>query len=178
MVLEVAGIGQLEFGPRIGFSFLLFRKRYISRRRRGGNVEIRRLCLLPDFQARWEEGETRFGFGSFPRFPRGVISTALSIWPLSERSDAKGTFVTASVFPLGAHFSFSAKIWPFPSKIWRQDRPGATIPRSLDIRDLPFWAQGFLPPRSLRIDSPRISMRWALCTSRSKMLSAKVGSPI
>src|ERR1019366_710068 len=35
-----------------------------------------------------------------------------------------------------------------------------------------------LPPRFLRIDSPRISMRWALCTSRSRMLSARVGSPI
>jgi hypothetical protein len=35
-----------------------------------------------------------------------------------------------------------------------------------------------LPPRFLRIDSPRISMRWALCTSRSRMLSARVGSQI
>ena len=41
-----------------------------------------------------------------------------------------------------------------------------------------FSAQAFFPPRSLRIDSPCISMRWALCTSRSRMLSAKVGSPI
>ena len=28
-----------------------------------------------------------------------------------------------------------------------------------------------LPPRFLRIDSPRISIRWALCTSRPRMLS-------
>ena len=35
-----------------------------------------------------------------------------------------------------------------------------------------------LPPRFLRIDSPRISMRYALCTNRSRMLSARVGSPI
>jgi hypothetical protein len=33
-------------------------------------------------------------------------------------------------------------------------------------------------PRFLRIDSPRISIRWALWTSRSRMLSASVGSPI
>src|SRR6266478_4253591 len=33
-------------------------------------------------------------------------------------------------------------------------------------------------PRLLRIESPRISMRWALCTRRSRMPSASVGSPI
>jgi hypothetical protein len=32
--------------------------------------------------------------------------------------------------------------------------------------------------RFLRMDSPRISMRWALCTKRSRMPSAMVGSPI
>src|SRR5438874_7147808 len=32
-------------------------------------------------------------------------------------------------------------------------------------------------PRFLRIDSPCISIRWAWCTSRSRMLSASVGSP-
>jgi hypothetical protein len=32
--------------------------------------------------------------------------------------------------------------------------------------------------RFLRMDSPRISMRWALCTRRSRMPSAMVGSPI
>ena len=35
-----------------------------------------------------------------------------------------------------------------------------------------------LPFRFLRMDSPFSSMRWALCTSRSRMLSAMVGSPI
>src|SRR5213594_4056531 len=35
-----------------------------------------------------------------------------------------------------------------------------------------------LPFRFLRMDSPFSSMRWALCTSRSSMLSAMVGSPI
>jgi len=59
-----------------------------TRRRRGGNVGIRRFCFLPDFQARWKEWKTRFGFLSFPRFPRGVISTALFIFQLPERSDA------------------------------------------------------------------------------------------
>ena len=32
--------------------------------------------------------------------------------------------------------------------------------------------------RFLRIESPRISIRWALCTSRSRIPSANVGSPI
>ena len=36
----------------------------------------------------------------------------------------------------------------------------------------------FLATPFLRIDLPRISIRWALCTSRSKMLSASVGPPI
>ena len=49
-------------------------RRY-DRRRRCGNVGIRR--FLPDFQARWKGWKTRFGFLSFPRFPRGVISTAI-----------------------------------------------------------------------------------------------------
>jgi hypothetical protein len=48
--------------------------------------EIRRLGFWPDFQARGKEWETRWG--SFPRFPRGVISTALFIASFSERSDA------------------------------------------------------------------------------------------
>jgi len=41
------------------------------------NVEIRRSCFWPDFQARRKEGKTRFCLWSFPRFPRRVISTAL-----------------------------------------------------------------------------------------------------
>jgi len=82
-VLEVIGIGQREFG--LTSSFLSFLPGYKSRRRRGGNVEIRR--GLPDFQARWKEWETRFL--SFPRFPRGVISTALFGSAFSERSDAR-----------------------------------------------------------------------------------------
>src|SRR2546428_10801023 len=35
-----------------------------------------------------------------------------------------------------------------------------------------------LRPRFLRIDSPLSSMRCALCTKRSRMLSAMLGSPI
>ena len=46
-------------------------KRY-QRRRRGGNVGIRR--SWPDIQARREGGKTRGG--RFPRFPRRGISTA------------------------------------------------------------------------------------------------------
>ena len=49
--------------------------RRCARRRRCGNVGIRR--FWPDFQARWKGWKTRFGFLSFPRFPRGVISTAI-----------------------------------------------------------------------------------------------------
>ena len=49
-------------------------------------MEIWRLGFLPDFQARWKAWETRLG--SFPRFPRGVISTAPSLSECSERSDA------------------------------------------------------------------------------------------
>jgi hypothetical protein len=74
MVSELTAIGQLEFG--FGFIFCPFRVIY-GRRRRGGNVEIQRSCFWLDFQARWKEWETRFGFLSFPRFPRGGISTAL-----------------------------------------------------------------------------------------------------
>ena len=51
-------------------------RRY-ARRRRCGNVGIRR--FWPDFQARWKGWKTRFGFLSFPRFPRGVISTAIFV---------------------------------------------------------------------------------------------------
>jgi hypothetical protein len=47
-------------------------RRY-DRRRRCGNVGIRR--FWPDFQARWKGWKTRSL--SFPRFPRGVISTAI-----------------------------------------------------------------------------------------------------
>src|SRR5271157_1759790 len=54
-------------------------KRY-DRRRRCGNVGIRRLG--PDFQARREGWKTRRG--SFPRFPRRVISTA-TLSPLPRR---------------------------------------------------------------------------------------------
>ncbi len=48
----------------------------INRRRRGGNVEIRRLCFGPDFQARWKEGETRFGV--FPAFHGASFPRRLS----------------------------------------------------------------------------------------------------
>jgi hypothetical protein len=72
-------------------------------------VEIR--LVLPDFQARWKEGETRFGFWSFPRFPRGVISTALFISQFSERSDVDGAYIAALVLSsFLAPFSFWAKI--------------------------------------------------------------------
>jgi len=128
MVLEVIGIGQREFGFLFISSRLLSYQR--ARRRRGGNVG-------PDgvgIQARWKGWETRLGFLSFPRFPRGGISTALFTSSSSEPVRcAQGKLRD------GGHCSL---------------------------------------PRFLRMDSPRISMRWALCTSRSRMLSARVGSPI
>ena len=65
--------------------------------------------FLPDFQARWKEWKTRFGFLSFPRFPWGVISTALFISEFSERSDAEGVFIAALLFSSLALFSFLSK---------------------------------------------------------------------
>ena len=70
MVYELTWLGQLEFGLPLIF-VLSYRDKSRRRRRRGGNVGIRR--FLPDFQARWKEWETRCL--SFPRFPGGVISS-------------------------------------------------------------------------------------------------------
>src|SRR5262250_437874 len=50
-----------------------------------------------------------FGFLSFPRFPRGVISTALLISLFSERSDVEVAFIAAGFFPLGLLFSLVGK---------------------------------------------------------------------
>ena len=54
---------------------------------------------------------------------------------------------------------------PFPARHWSD-------PASVSRR--PYAP----PPRFLRIESPFISMRWALWTRRSRMPSATVGSPI
>src|SRR5208283_6116188 len=114
MVLEVTGIGQLEFG--FLFIFLLsFLHKYV-RRRRCGNVGIRPPCA---------------GFPS----PVGRVGNS---------------FLEFSTLSTGRHFHSA--------------RSGCSE-RSDDVHSL--------PPRFLRIDSPRISMRWALCTSRSRMLSAR-----
>ena len=43
---------------------------------------------------------------------------------------------------------------------------------SMDLSGYPF-----VLPRFFLIESPRISIRWALCTSRSRIPSARVGSP-
>jgi len=72
-VLEVTGIGQREFGFGCIFSpFFLEDK---TRRRRGGNVEIR--LVLAGFPSPVGRVGNSLGFLGFPRFPRGVISTAL-----------------------------------------------------------------------------------------------------
>ena len=55
----------------------------------------------------WKSGA--FVFLSFPRFPRGVIATALFISEFSERSDAEGVFIAALLFSSLALFSFLSK---------------------------------------------------------------------
>ena len=56
-------------------------------------------------------------------------------------------------------------------------QPAPLSPASLCRRAThSFFSSGGL--RFLRIDSPRISIRWAVCTRRSRMPSAMVGSPI
>src|SRR5271157_2030105 len=119
MVLEVTGIGQLEFGFLFIFSCLL--PHQYARRRRGGNVGIRLPCA---------------------GFPSPVERVGNSFWEFSTLS-------------MGRHFHSA--------------RSGCSE-RSDVVHSL--------PPSFLRIDSPRISRRWALCTNRSRILSAKVGSPI
>ena len=98
----------------------------------------------------------------------------------AERSDA-GFLIVWEVFGLanenrsGAKRRQAATSWergagkgtavPFPARHWRD-------PASVSRRP-------YAPaPRFLRIESPFISMRWALRTRRSRMPSATVGSPI
>ena len=88
-----------------------------------------------------------------------------------------------STLSTGRHFHRALGTRPSPSGarelphdcdlIWKRD--SHFIPSPSERSDGGYCS---LPPRFLRIDSPPISMRWALCTSRSRMLSAKVGSPI
>ena len=70
----------------------------------------------------------------------------------------------------------------FLQKTSRQDGLETTITGSVDPQHVLFFLlqppYTFLSFRCLRIDSPRSSMRWALCTKRSRMASASVGSPI
>ena len=99
MVLEVTGIGQLEFGPGTFSSFLLPSEADMVPA--VGAVEM------------WESGALWF----FAGFPSPVERAENSFWAF------------------GVFHAFH----------------GAAFP--------PLLAQGFLPPRSLRIDSPRISMR-------------------
>ena len=100
MVLEVTGIGQLEFGFLFIFSDHLFSNQ--ARRRRGGNVGIRLSCA---------------------GFPSPVERVGNSFWEFSTLST-------------GRHFHGA--------------RSGCSE-RSDDVHSL--------PPRFLRMDSPRISMR-------------------
>ena len=121
---------------------------------------IRRFCFLPDFQARWKEWKTRFGFLSFPRFPRGVISTALFVSLCSERSDAARALVAALLLS-----SFSASFFVLGQNLtFPRNSLAPGSPRNDDLAASrrgypPFGAHAFLPPRSLRMDSPCIS-RW------------------
>ena len=103
---------------------------------------------------------------------------ALFISLCSERSDADRALVAAPALSSPALLFVLSQNLKLAHKNLAPGSPrnGAlTAPRP---EGPPFLAQAFLPLRSLRMDSPCISRRWALCTSRSRMLSAKVGSPI
>ncbi len=161
------------------FSFLLPREIDIPRRRRGGNVGIRRRCFLPDFQARWKEWKTRFWLLEFPTLSTGRHfhrAFHLGVLGAQRRGPcARWCFVSRVHLPL--FFALGQKL-NFSHQNLAPGSPrcdGLAAPRP---KGSPLGAQAFFPPRSLRMDSPRNSMRWALCTRRSRMLSAKVGSPI
>lgn len=167
MVLELTGIGQLESGW--GFIFLSF----LLIQTAVGAVEMWKsgaLGLGRISKPGGKSGKLVLAFGVFHAFHAASFPRRFS--SRSSRSEAT-RFVPPLEFPsvLGQNPNFL-------TKISRQDRLGTAISWLLDRRHLAFLAQASLPPRFLRIDSPRISMRWALCTSRSRMLSAKVGSPI
>jgi hypothetical protein len=105
-VHELTWLGQREFGLLLIF-VLSYRDK--SRRRRGGNVGIRR--FLPDFQVRWKEwGNSLFEFSH--SFQRASFPPALFISMFSERSDAERTIDAACVyFPLlGSFFRSGQKI--------------------------------------------------------------------
>jgi len=73
-------------------------------------VEIRGLCFCRISKPGGKSGKLAFGFLSFPRFPRGVISMALFTLQFSERSDAAGASSAALVpSSLEPFFSFWAK---------------------------------------------------------------------
>ncbi len=60
--------------------------------------------------------------------------------------------------------------------LWMDGEPEAVLIGSRPPRGCVLYVLAL--PRFLRIESPRISIRCALCTSRSRMPSASVGSPI
>src|SRR5215472_13451434 len=117
MVLELTEIRQLEFVSVSCFVLPKDIEPPPARWKCGNPAPL----FLPDFPARWREWKTRFWVLSFPRFPRGVISTALFTLQFSERSDAAGAS-SATIVPssLRASFSFWAKIRA-SSKILHQD---------------------------------------------------------
>ena len=109
MVLELTEIRQLEF---VSVSCFVLPKDIepLPARWKCGNPAP---LFLPDFQA---------------------ISTALFTLQFSERSDAAGAS-SATIVPssLRASFSFWAKSEASSKKILRQDGPGTTISRSVDL---------------------------------------------
>lgn len=112
MVRERSVIGQLEFG--LGFNFCPFVLRS-TRRRRGGNVG-------PDVVGRDPSPVERGGPAwRDPRFPPGVISTALFI-SFCPRSAA-----TRFIPRWGLHGMFWAKISNLLAKTLRQNAPRTTI---------------------------------------------------
>jgi hypothetical protein len=96
-------------------------------------VEIRRLCFCRISKPGGKSGKLACGFLSFPRFPRGVISTALFTLQFSEPSDAPGASSAALVpSSLEPSFFVLGKNRSLLKKILRQDGLGMTISRSVD----------------------------------------------
>ena len=142
----------------------------------------------------WKCGNPAFWF--LAGFPRPVERVGNSLGEFSRISTGRHFHRAVHLAVLGAKRrpgsvhcgGCSCFLWGFFFRVW--PKSPLSSPKScariaqgrrsqgLSTGDTLLFAQAFLPPRSLRMDSPRISMRWALCTSRSRMLSAKVGSPI
>ena len=103
------------------------------------------------------------------------------------RQFPRGLATATPIFERKAHFRLPARkksrvedrrrIFPTSSLVRVMAFFGADVDVSALTVDSTI-AQDPFPWSSLRADLPCSSMWWALCTSRSRMLSARVGSPI